>query len=106
MATPQSVQQNPVVISGALTREQAPSLRAQLESAVQQAQQSGDHTLQVRWENPGEIDGIGLALLVATHLDLLEGGGKLCLLGLSDKHQELLRITRLDQSIEVLNTAA
>ena len=97
MSADKNQQRSVVVIQGSIDGSRSQALHKQLSSGLQQAREQGHKELLVAWENPGDIDGIGLALLLATYLEFKNEGGRICLRGFSEKHQELLKITRTDQ---------
>lgn len=106
MAEKDNMQSTVVVIDGSMTRQNSSELRHQLSDGLQRAEKNGHKELIVSWESPGDIDGIGLALLLATHLEISTSGGQVCLRGFSEKQQELLKITRTDRVFAVQDEAA
>ncbi len=106
MSQQQNRDSSSVILDGSLCAERKDSLRSQLSQGLQQARAQGHKELIVSWQDAGDIDGIGLALLLATQIEFAAEGGQICLRGFSEKHQELLRITRTDSVLKSCDEAA
>ncbi len=80
-------------------------LDAQLRDAIGEARESGARNILLNMNRVSKIDSSGIGELVAAHNAIRTEGGRLILVGLSDKIAAVLQITQLLGVIEAFDDA-
>lgn len=93
----QTDMQGLVVLTGDVVASSAEALRDRLREAMA----SSPTALTLDLAAVALVDSVGLGLLIAAHNSLSKGGGRLCLVNVSEDIRKLLRAMRLDRHFQV-----
>ncbi len=74
---------------------------AQMREAISEATDAGAQNVLLNMSRVTKLDSSGVGELAAAHLRITEAGGRLLLVGLSDRLSQVLRITNLLGIIEI-----